>query len=591
MTLVSAGIAYLGLKGITNSAIAFFSDAGTKVVNDAWDCIEIPRWEQLSKTQSKDDQYYEDLNEFLYGVMEQNSCSYLYTMVPTGDGTNAMYVVDGSFIIDESNEDFSPLGTVEDISSYGSAPWDCLEKQETTTTNILYDDQWGYSISVYKPIVNEYGESIGFVACDFDATTIYKTISKQRTQIILMAVVGEIVALLFLLFIIVVFFKKIDNVVNRMKEISGGARDLTARIQFKGNNELGQLSGSCNEVIETIQDMVKNVSSSVNDLSFNSAEIHEQSQKMSEMVGEAESDISLIENKAHDQTELVNSLNGEVENFRNAIEMFQTKVEDQVAAVNHSSTAVEEITANIDSSGMNISRITDEYNVIVNETKVNLANQHEMSGQIEKVQEMTANLIEANKIITAIASQTNLLAMNAAIEAAHAGEAGAGFSVVATEIRNLAETSAKQTGSIKTIVADIENAVLEMVKSSDSSEKAFKLLGDKVGSLQASVQEIQQGMNEQTTGAKEILEMMRVLSNVSSEMSRASGNMNQKTIEISDAMRQITSSSNDILNSTANTSERLKKIKMFSDEAQSTSANNEQLSEKVQNIVSSYKVE
>ncbi len=590
-TMIIAVISCMGIRGIKKSAIEFFSEEGTRLVNDAWDTIEIDRWEQLSKSLDKEDPYYEDLNEFMFDVREKFACSYLYTMAPTGKDNEAVYVVDGSVIIDEENEDFSPIGTVEDLSSYGSAPWNCMEKKEVCTGPLIHDEAWGWSISVYKPIINQNGDSIGFVAADFDATSLHKTIFLQTLVIIIIAAAGEILAVAVLLAILLVFFHHMEKIVRRMEEISGGGSDLTARIPVSEGNELGQLSKACNSVIETIQNMVKTVSTSVDDLYFNSAEIVEQSQKMTDMLGNAENDLNDITGKATNQSELTEKMNQEIEAFKNSIILFRNKVNEQVEAVNQSSTAVEEITANIDSTGNNISRIKDEYDVIVSDTNSHLANQKILSEQIEKIQEMAKNLTEANKIITNIASQTNLLAMNAAIEAAHAGEAGSGFSVVAEEIRNLAETSANQTKSIKDIVSKIEAAVGDMVSSSNRSEKAFENLGQKVGNLQYSVQEIQRGMEEQSAGAKQILDMMRVLSSASGEMSNASDKMNSETNEIAESMSRIKSSSAEILSSSGSSLNMLQQIKVFAEESAGSSHNNQNLSQNVKNVVGSYKVE
>ena len=89
----------------------------------------------------------------------------------------------------------------------------------------------------------------------------------------------------------------------------------------------------------------------------------------------------------------------------------------------------------------------------------------------------------------------------------------------------------------------------------------------------------------------EILEMMKVLNAASMEMSSATEKMSEKTVAISESMKEITDSSSDILDSTGKTSGKLSQIKIFAGESADTSKNNHQLSEQVQALVSSYKVE
>ncbi|MBE6350036.1 MAG: hypothetical protein E7062_04725 [Spirochaetaceae bacterium] len=89
-------------------------------------------------------------------------------------------------------------------------------------------------------------------------------------------------------------------------------------------------------------------------------------------------------------------------------------------------------------------------------------------------------LRETIKIIASVASRTNLLAMNAAIEAAHAGKTGAGFAVVAEEIRVLAETTSKQVSSISKSLNGMKEEIQLAVTSSMETGKAFEQINDEV---------------------------------------------------------------------------------------------------------------
>lgn len=124
-------------------------------------------------------------------------------------------------------------------------------------------------------------------------------------------------------------------------------------------------------------------------------------------------------------------------------------------------------------------------------------NIQEMNTSVQDISLRSQRLVETNKLISRISSQTNLLSMNAAIEAAHAGQAGRGFSVVAEEIRKLAEETAQQskvTGAeLKSILQGIQGAV----ESSHTVLGSFQNIQNSVDSFSSELLQVQQILQDQ----------------------------------------------------------------------------------------------
>jgi methyl-accepting chemotaxis protein WspA len=153
--------------------------------------------------------------------------------------------------------------------------------------------------------------------------------------------------------------------------------------------------------------------------------------------------------------------------------------------------------------------------------------------------------------ITKVADQTSILSLNAAIEAEKAGEYGAGFAVVAREIRRLANQTAVATLEIEQIVKDMQSAVsvgvMEMDKFNksvtDSVERVGKIgnqIGDvisKVQSLPPQFQRVGQSIEEQSEGAQQISEAMEQLSQASEQTADALRETNHALDQLDDAAR------------------------------------------------------
>jgi PAS domain S-box-containing protein len=130
----------------------------------------------------------------------------------------------------------------------------------------------------------------------------------------------------------------------------------------------------------------------------------------------------------------------------------------------------------------------------------------------------SSEISEIIDLINDIASQTNLLALNAAIEAAHAGEAGLGFSVVAEEIRKLAERSARATKDVATLIKSIQNETSEALSAMEAGMKEVK--GGSSLASQAS-----RALQDISAAVRQSSELIEEISAASDEQARVTSNL------------------------------------------------------------------
>ena len=177
---------------------------------------------------------------------------------------------------------------------------------------------------------------------------------------------------------------------------------------------------------------------------------------------------------------------------------------EQAAAIEETSSSLEEMSSmtkqNADNAGKAREHMA-EARIIVDRVNQHIENMADAVKEATKSSEETGKII---KTIDEIAFQTNLLALNAAVEAARAGEAGAGFAVVAEEVRNLAMRAADAAKNTSSLIENTVKAVRVNSDLTNATRDAFKENVDiamKVGTL---VDEIAAASNEQAQGIDQI---------------------------------------------------------------------------------------
>ncbi|WP_081661453.1 methyl-accepting chemotaxis protein [Halopiger djelfimassiliensis] len=294
--------------------------------------------------------------------------------------------------------------------------------------------------------------------------------------------------------------------------------DLTVRMNEDADDEtVAAIATEFNQLVETFAETISDVDEFGDQVVGATEHVDSRVSDVKATSKDVSSSVSRISSGASDQHERIDTATKELQNLSAATEEVASSAEEAAATAQ-----------NVADRGQDgreaATSALEELDTIEERTEHALETVERLDDRISEVESIVG-------LIRDIADETNLLALNASIQAAQAGEEGAGFGVVATEVKNLAEEAHEATedieASIGEIRAEADETVSEIeathervnngVETAETALEAFTDLVDDIEETTVGVKEISDATDDQAASVEEIVSMVEGIADISDE--------------------------------------------------------------------------